>query len=186
MQTLYTADTIEAEAETRLETSKGRGLTMVYPTALDAKVAAVNLANKTANETYPILRDIFEPLVGTTINKKDGTLLAKIAKLLPEFPCTPRLHIYKYSSDYSLVWVAKTCCTAPGMHADCQHAHYHEANIYVGHVRNGILESLHDAPNLRTDYAVDEILAARERYKIAEQAASEAKSALFPFGEYDR
>lgn len=158
----------------------------VHASPLAAKVAAVNAANKLAVELYPKLREVFEPFVGQKIEKADGTLLAKIAKLMPEFPCTPGLHVYKYGSDYSLAWCVKTCESSSGRTGDYQIANYHETMVYVGNIKNGVLVDFYKAPELRTDYTVEAVEAAREAYKKAKQAADDAQSKLHPFGEYDR
>lgn len=160
----------------------------IHKTALEAKVAAVNNANRYALELYPQLRAIFEPFIGQKIEKADGGLLMKIAKLLPEFPCKPGLHVYKMSSDYSLVWVVKTCESQAinGKHDNYHVAHYHETSVYVGNMRHGVLTDFCKAPELRTDYTAAEVEAAREAYRKAKQAADDARSALFNFGEYDR
>lgn len=71
---------------------------------LEAKVKSVNQAHKYANELRPILTELFRPLVGEKVEKADGQLLEKVKKLLPAFPCTPQLNVYKLASSYSLAW----------------------------------------------------------------------------------
>jgi hypothetical protein len=159
---------------------------MVHASPIAAKVAAVNAANKLAMEIYPTLRAIFEPYVGQKVEKADGGLLAKIAKLLPDFPCKPGLHVYKLGSNYSLAWVVKTCESSAGRQADYQIANYHETTVYIGNVTGGVLSEFCKAPELRTDYTVEAVEAAREAYRKAKQAADDAHGKLHPFGEYDR
>lgn len=158
---------------------------MVHDDALSAKVAAVNKANAYALEIYPRLRLVFEPLVGQKILKVDGTLLAKVEKLLPEFPCSPGLHAYESSSDYSLRWCVKTMESYQSRQSDCQIASYYEADVYIGTLENGVLTKLYEPPILRTDFTVGEISNLRAAYEKAKEAAREARSALGPFGEYD-
>lgn len=158
---------------------------MAKTSVLDCRVRGVNAANKYAHELFTLLVPIFTPFVGQKIEKADGGLLAKIAKLLPEFPCGVKLHVYKYQSNYSLVWVVKTCeCHDAGNGVG--HAYYHETSVYIANVRNGVLESMYPKFEARTDYTVAEVIKNREAYKAAKQLADNAQSALHPFGEYDR
>lgn len=159
---------------------------MVHANYLAAKVAVVNNANKYALELYPSLRAIFEPFLGQKIEKADGTLLKKIAELIPDHICNTSIHVYRHTSDYSLAWVVKTNESYPNNRGDCHLAVYHETVVYVGHMRSGFLEKFYDAPGFRHDYTVEEIIAKREEYKIAKGIADKCLSALFPFGEYDR
>ena len=103
---------------------------------LAARVKAVNAANRMAGEVYDKLAAIFAPYVGCKIEKADGGLLAKVAKALPEFPYSNGLHVYKYASNYSLVWMVKACEVCDGI------ACYHEAGVYVGEMRDGVLLKL--------------------------------------------
>src|SRR5277367_5628074 len=96
---------------------------------LECEVSATNEANAYANQLHPKLVEIFRPFVGLPILKADGTLLAKVAKLLPEFPSLPKLHTYKHITTYRLSWVVKTCVV--GEKGDYGAAHYHESNVYV-------------------------------------------------------
>lgn len=149
---------------------------------LAAKVKAVNAANAYAVTLYDALTDIFRPLVGQVILKNGGDLLAKVAKLLPEFPHGNSLMVYKLSSAYSLAWVVKTSENVDG---DCT-CLYHETTVYVGNVSGHTLTELCKPLSLRSDYTVDEIRAARQRHNEAKRIADEARSALYPFGETDR
>ena len=152
--------------------------------ALDAKVKAVNRANGEALKLHSVLVEIFRPLVGTKVEKADGTLLKKIADLLPELPYTSKLHVYKNVSNYFLAWNVKAV-EGYGEH----HCTSHEASVYVGFLANGagfVLEKLADPPDLRTDYTAEEVLAKRADFDVKRKAADAAKCALGPFGEFDR
>ncbi len=144
---------------------------------LTAKVKAVNLANAYAMELYPVLAKIFGPFVGYQIEKKDGPLLAKIAKLLPEMPCTTHIHVTRYPGNCILAWLVKTC----EMYSD-HSCLYHEVMLYIGHMSNGILDSLYDTPHLRTDYTVEEIEEARRKFRTAQKIAEDLKPP-YPFGD---
>jgi hypothetical protein len=146
---------------------------------LAARVKAVNTANAKAGEVYDQLAAIFAPYVGCKIEKADGGLLAKVAKALPEFVGNG-LHVYKYASNFSLVWMVKTCEVCDGT------ACYHEAGVYVGEMRDGVLLKLCNRPELRSDYTVEEVVANREAYEAAKKIADDVQGKLHPFGEYDR
>jgi hypothetical protein len=147
---------------------------------LVAKVKATNKANAYAMEIYDKLAAVFAPLVGQKIEKADGGLMAKYAKLLPEFISGVPMHVYRYNSNYSLMYVVKTCESIPPH--GCT---YYEASCYVGEMRDGVLTKLCNRPQLRTDYTVAEVKANREAYKAAQAIADDAKGKLHPFGEYD-
>lgn len=154
---------------------------------LQGRVKAVNRANDYANKLYVALRAIFEPLVGQQVTKKDGTLLAKIQKLMPELPSTHNLHVYRYSSEYSLVWVVKTSEPDDGSDGSGPHTvTYHETSVYVADLKSGVVGRIYDPPNFRTDYKLEDVLALRAKYEQAKKLADDARSALHPFGEYDR
>lgn len=149
---------------------------------LTAKVAAVNRANEYAARLYAALADNFAPLVGQKIIKADGTLLAKYEKLLPVLACSPDLHVYRHSSDYSLAWTVKTCEFMPPH--SCM---YHEVTVYVGDLRGATLEKMTVHPFTgRTDYSVEEITGKRLAAESAKKVADELRSDLYPFGEEDR
>jgi len=148
---------------------------------LTAKVAAVNRANEYAARLYAALVEKFGPLVGQKILKADGTLLAKYAGLVPDLPCSPDLHVYRHSSDYSLAWTVKTWI---GLSHSCM---YHEVTVYVGDLRGATLDKMTVHPFTgRTDYSVEEITAKRLSAESAKRVADELRSDLYPFGEEDR
>lgn len=148
---------------------------------IKARVKARNNVNAEANRLYEVLVAIFAPLVGKTIFKQDGSLTAKCAKLLPELPGENALTVYGSSSKYSLAWCVKTCESVPP-HGCC----YEEAMVYVGDLTGKTLKKLCDPTNLRTDYTVGELEEKRRVYKEKKEEAGNARSALHPFGEYDR
>jgi len=152
---------------------------------LEARVAGVNEAHDYANKLWPKLAAVFEPLVGQKIEKVDGGLLEKVKKQLPELPNTVAISVNRYHSNYSLSWTVKTCKSVkqPDGYG---HAYYYERSVTVGELRHGVLTKLVEQPHFKTDYNAKDILAKREAFKAAEKVYDEAKSALFPFGEYDR
>lgn len=156
---------------------------MSHPSALAAKVAAVNNANRYANALHPLLTEALAPFIGCKVIKVDGSLLKTIQAALPTFPNTVPLSVYRGSSGYSLYWVVKTCeGIAPH---GCV---YHEVSVYVGKLNGQTLESWDGCkwePH-RTDWTPDEVAELREKAEKAKRAASDAESAVHEFGMYDR
>ena len=149
---------------------------------LPAKIKAVNRANEYGVKLYQELEPIFRPLVGQSILNKNGTLAKRFAKLLPELPCTTDLHVYRGDSNYSLAWCVKTC----EMNGDGYGCVYHEITVYIGNIRGDVLTEICSPFTARTDYTAEEVHANREKYESAKKLADDARSKLYPFGEYDR
>ena len=148
--------------------------------ATAAKVKAVNRANKEAIKLYEQLAPIFAPLVGQQVMMKGG-LLAKFQKLLPELPNTSSLSIHRHLSDYYLGWTVKT-----SEMVDDTSCLYHEVTVQIGTLNHGVLESITSPFTGRTDWTLEEIEKKRETFRAADKALSDARSALYPFGErYD-
>jgi hypothetical protein len=150
-------------------------------TVLETRVKGVNKANAFANELWPRLVAVFAPFVGQKIEKVDGPLLAKIQKLVDALNLpNGDIHVYRHVSNYSLAYTVKTCECTNGI------AHYFEQTLYIGKMNNGVLVELKELEPFKTDYTAENVLKAREAYKVAKEAADKAQSALYPFGEYDR
>jgi len=159
-----------------------------HTSPLAAKVAAVNSANAYANALFPLLSAALSPFMGQQVEKVAGGLLEKVKRalpILPPFPVGAPLgwQVYRDPSGYALRWTVKAC-ELYGEHS-CV---YHEVSVFVANLRNGVAEKWNGAPfqPLRTDYTEAEIFALRAANAAAKKAASEAASALFPFGEFDR
>lgn len=151
--------------------------------ALEARVRCVNKVNAHANELYPKLVELFQPLVGCKINKVDGSFLKKIQEEVRALVKNDEFHVYRYNSRYSLVFTVKSDEVVDG------HAYYHEISVYVGKMSYedpAVLEKLEPWTTLKTDYSVDTVMVLRKAHKEAKQKVSDAESALHPFGEYDR
>ena len=147
--------------------------------ALKAKVAAVNKGNAYAKELYALLTATFTPFLGEQIFKKEGGLMAKVQKVMPALPNGRGLMVYRYGSDYSLVFVVKTDEVIDG------HAYYAETSVYIGELDNGVLTKMTPWSDRRSDFTVEEILRKRKAYEEAKKIADDAKGELHPFGEYD-
>ncbi len=151
---------------------------------LEARVKARNQANAYGIELYTKLEPIFHNFIGKQILKKDGPLLTKIQNSLPKLPYGHKEQVYRYQSYYSLMYIVRISenYTYPGGNAPV----YEEANVYIGHLQDNILTAMYEPFTARTDYTVEEVLALRTHYEKYKKLASDALSALNPFGEYDR
>lgn len=146
---------------------------------LAAKVKAVNRANEYANDVAQVLAKFFQPYVGQTIIKADGSLLAKIEKKMPVFANNNSL-VVLFRRGRDLDFEIKACENIVGTY-QCV---YHHAYITVGDMRGGELLSIR-MPNVhRCDYTVEGVLAAGEAVREARSALSTAQGNLEPFGEH--
>ena len=164
----------------------------VWNTALEANVAAVNMANEYANDLWQKLHDAFLPFVGTKIFKADGEFVVKVKEMVKNLnlPFGNVLNVNRLSSEYSLAYQVKVCQGSKPHnphHADHNHGNYYTATVYLGNLEKGILKDL-DAkwPNFNAAYSVDEVRRLRAANEVAKKAAQDALAALHPFGEYDR
>ena len=148
---------------------------------IDAKVKAVNRANDYANKLHPVLAAIFEPLVGKSILKAGGGILAKYEKLLPKFPSDNQMIVYRDIARYSLAWTVKVWESSGEWGTQ-----YHETTVYVGNLEGAILSLISPSAAHRTDYSAEKIGELRLVYREAQKVADEARNALWPFGEFDR
>jgi hypothetical protein len=155
---------------------------------LAAKVAAVNLAHQVAKDLYPAFVAALTPFLGQKVQKADGTLLAKVEKVLPKLPNGPGLIAYVKSGKYNLTVGIRANENYGGI------AMYHEVSLYVADVTSGglggteqpgVLTRFYDAPDHRSDYTTAEIADLRRKYEAAKKIADAAKSAISDFGEYD-
>lgn len=159
----------------------------IYDNPLAAKVAARNEVNALANASFAPAIEALQPFVGQKVCKVDGSLLEKVKKALP-----PAIHAndaevhtwYSTGHGYSLVLNVKTC-TSARTNGNYQIAHYAETDLYLGHLQDGVLTGLYDAPSYRTDYSEEFVREARLEAERAKKAASEAESKIHYFGLYD-
>lgn len=149
---------------------------------LEARVVAVNRANAYAKMIYPKLAAVFKNFIGTKVYKADDSLLKKVKESIPPLPEVAGVRCWVNASGYSLYWGVQAYESAD----DC--AMYSDVSVYIGEISNGVLVSIttNHWENVRTDFTAEEITEKRVEYKRLEEIANKAKSALFPFGEYDR
>jgi hypothetical protein len=132
-------------------------------TALAAKVSARNKVNKLANDSYPKIIEALKPFLGQKILKVNGTLMEKVAKVLPKIDCYRAY--YTCGAGYSLKVEITEFETSPDRFGDGSIAHYQETSLYLGDLTTGVLTKLYDAPNHRTDFTEEEIIQTREKIK---------------------
>jgi len=155
----------------------------IYDDALSAKVAARNEVNSIANVRFADAVAALQPFVGQKVCKVDGSLLEKVKKALPETGTDPHCW-YSTGHGYNLVLNVKVC-TSARTKGDYQLAHYAEATVYLGHLNNGVLTGLYEAPNYKTDYTEQFVRKARLEAEQADKVKREAESKIHHFGMYD-
>lgn len=146
---------------------------------LNAKVKAVNKVNALYNEYGPKLIAFFTPYIGMAVFKKEGDLLQKIRNTLPNMPSEMNRQVWFSKSNYTLNFGVRA--TAPD--DDGHGCTSHEATIYVGEIRDGILNKMMEFEPRRADYTFEEIVALREDCETKKAAYEKAKDKLYPFGE---
>lgn len=156
----------------------------MHANIIAAKVAAVNNAHSYAKELYNTLSPIFRHYIGEKVIKNDGTLLAKIQKLIPDLPLTTNLSVWQRVSYYNIVWVIVSAETYQNQNQNNNEiALRYETIAVIGSLQDGILMDICDSPQLRDDYTVAEIEDKLEARRIAETAHRQAESALEMFND---
>jgi hypothetical protein len=148
---------------------------------LKARVKARNKVNAHAIAFYTMMAAVFKPLIGEKVEKADGSLLAKIDKILPPFPEEEGLRFWRHHAPYSIAWGLDI--REPVQDAEVWT--YEKEIVYIARVDNQILTSMESPFTARTDYKASEIERLRKAYEKAKNDADKARSALFPFGESD-
>jgi hypothetical protein len=153
---------------------------------LTAKVDAVNRAHAYAMQLWTELTEFFRPYVGTAVETKGGSLMAKIQAKFPTFPHTNELMVCRHVSSYSLAWTVRASTTYPTGDGYSS-AVYYETTIYIGDLSGQTLtklcESYQEPPNLLSDYTVEKVLANQAAAKQAKKAYETARDKCYPFGE---
>lgn len=154
---------------------------------LTARVTAQNEANRIAIEIFPQLKAAFTPFLGQQLYKVGG-FLKKVEKTLPKFEndCQGIQILHNSDSNYSLCYTVRVCKNVIGDYG-CA---YQSATLYIGKLANGILTKLYESSDYSIDpaiiHTVEGVQQKREAYQQAKEIASNALSALSPFGEYDK
>lgn len=152
-----------------------------HSNTLSATVAARNEVNELTNTRYSTIILALAPFIGQRILKVDGTLLKKVKEALPEFDAVQGFGSsswYSTGHGYSLVLNIKTC------HGVEPHGCvYADSTLYLGKLRDGVLEGLYDAPTLKANFTEQYVIQAREEVKGAEKILREVESKLYYFGK---
>ena len=161
---------------------------------LQAAVDGRNQANAIANAAAVYLADAFAPMVGWKILKKDRELTAEAKKALNGVEA-------KLQGMPGFRWLTTTkyhTSVAVNIQVDTPYGdgrtNRTEVTMYLAHMeRNENFEpgthikALAELkPDLRTDYTVGEVAAARLKVAEAKEALRDAEGGLMGFGEYDR
>jgi hypothetical protein len=172
----------------------------MHNSALEAKVAAFNLAGQYAAKFQTELRVIFAPFVGKKVLTQSG-LVAKLKPLVEAIesrvigikdsvvtPRIPNIRFWREPSNYSLtfcvdVWQAWE--NNEGRFGKRNGGTYAKLSIYIGNFDGYDLKELIPAQTWRTDYTAQEIRDKREKLSETQDAYRAARSALGEFGEHD-
>lgn len=138
-------------------------------TDLATKVATVNKANAYAMSLYKLLAPIFTSLVGEKIEKNDGGLMVKVAKLVPALAEVTGIRVYRRNSSFSLSYVVQASTSNE------TGTTYHEVSVYIGDMEGATLIKMAPAPDHRTDFTVEEIERKQKTYEIAQASAQKAQ-----------
>jgi hypothetical protein len=149
---------------------------------LVALVSAVNRAHSEAGRLYSVMAAALKPMIGQVILKADGTLMAKVQKMLPELPYTRDVMTCLRTSNYNL-WLTVKTCEGIGDTSGPHTCLYHETSVYLANLRDRTLLSLMAHDECRTDYTVEEVMSLRQKCAEAKKAYEAARSACYPFGE---
>lgn len=147
---------------------------------LEARVRAVNKANKYAMELSKVFAERFAPLVGCKILTVNGDILNKYVNLVA-FLAEEDRTFYRYRSNLTLAFTVKARESV-----DENTFVYHETTITVGELEGGVLKAISPPFIGITSYTYSEIRLRRENYKVAQKLADTLKNDLYPFGETDR
>lgn len=146
---------------------------------LAAKIDCVNRANVRANALRTELMPIFAPYKGLKVVNKDGSFVKSIRDKLPEFEHTPAIHIYRYHSDYSVVYMVQTAGSVNGWSVS------YETGVYLCQLRDGVMIDTYNHDNFPT-YDMDKIInAINETERLKAELAS-VQAGLSPFEEFFR
>lgn len=148
-----------------------------------AKITARNRLNTQVNELAPVILEALKPFVGTKITLQTGGFAAKFKNIVDCYlGCNkifPKLQIYHYGSNYSLIFVFKTSEPTGGY--GCI---YQEESVYFGVLDGHNLKELSPFALRRTDYNLEEIESWRAEHRRADEIRRKVESNLSHFGVY--
>lgn len=145
---------------------------------MKARVRALNKALEVSRIVQKELLAIFAEYVGCKICRIDGSLLKAVQAKIPEFKnFGSNIQVYKYFSNYTLMYVVKVCQQVEN---EC-HCVYKELTVHIGDINNGIFTKLAAPAELPEYFTVEQIEYLMEEMEKAEKALAEANSALHLF-----
>lgn len=137
-------------------------------TELEIKVDLVNRVHAAANEYQARLLDHVVKYVGSKIIKADGSLLKSVKTDLDSVPVPDGVQVW-FDPGYSSLFARVKGCDSSG-----RFAQYHEASVFVGSHRDGVLYDLnHHRDELPTGFTVEKVQETRQRVaKLSAQVRS--------------
>lgn len=156
----------------------------IHPSRLEAKVAAVNGANKLANEFVPIILEACKAFVGQKVLKADNSLTAKFKAAMPELPSyldEPKneRNIYFETSNYGIYAVI-------AFNANHEKGSYrHSFQVICAGITNAVLSQVYSLSPLRADFTPQEVTTLRKNFEEARAAFGKAEAEVSPFKMWD-
>ena len=148
-----------------------------------AKITARNRVNSQVNELAPVILEALKPFVGTKVTLQTGGFAAKFKNIVDFYlGCNkifPKLQIYRYNSNYSLIFVFKT--DEPTGEYGCT---YQEESVYLGALDGHTLKELTPFTPRKTNYCPEEIESWRAEYRRADEIKRKMEYNLTHFGIY--
>lgn len=131
---------------------------------LSVRVDLVNRVHAAANEYQARLLDHAAKYVGSKIIKADGSLMKSVKTDLDSVPVPDGVHVW-FDPSYSSLFVRVKGCDTSG-----RFAQYHEASVFVGSHRDGVLYDLNKhRDKFPTGFTVEKIQETRQQ--VAELSA---------------
>lgn len=158
----------------------------VYPTALEARVAARNARNRFICECMPLILTVLGAYIGKKVRTQTG-LSAKLEKALCDvFPNTRGLFFRTSHISITAHFRAEAQYDNGRGFGPC--TTYSDETVYIGEYGNdGVLEKVgtHNPVAYRTNFSADEITLARNAMPAAREVLYAAERRLCGFGEHD-
>lgn len=151
---------------------------------LAANIIAENRVNAYIRAVAPLMFEALKPFLGQKVILATGELSAKVKKAMEPFVGwkeAEKIQIYRYSSNYSLLYVFKT--SEPTENYGCT---YRERSVYFGKIEgnNVMSEFFKFDPINFPQYKLEQILSIRAELEAAEKKVSEIKSKLPDFAQF--
>lgn len=143
----------------------------IYDERIDAKVAAVNAANKFVNDNFNRYSDALRPFVGKKILKVDETLIRAVSAVV-NLPTPENIRVVRSKNKYSLV-----LCVSVSVPCKVCHEHYN-SYMYLGGINDGILEGLHSHDDFKCDYTTEYVKELKKEVDELEKQLEDKKDLI--------